>query len=71
MQTSAVRLAIGICCVALSTDPAGATNYYVATNGSNSNPGTLAQPFLTIQQAANVAQAGDKSLSAEGRTAKR
>ena len=46
--------------VALFTDPAGATDYYVSTTGSNSNAGTsLANPFLTIQQAANVAQAGD------------
>src|SRR5258706_2067191 len=35
------------------------SNYFVAVNGSNANPGTLAQPFATIQQAANVAQAGD------------
>jgi hypothetical protein len=33
--------------------------YYVATNGSDSNPGTLAQPWLTIQHAANAAVAGD------------
>ncbi len=36
-----------------------ATDYYVAPNGSNSNSGTLAQPFATIQQAANAAQPGD------------
>lgn len=33
--------------------------YYVAKNGSDSNPGTEAQPFLIIQKVANVAQAGD------------
>lgn len=33
--------------------------YYVATTGSDSNPGTLSAPFLTIQHAANVAVAGD------------
>jgi hypothetical protein len=34
--------------------------YFVATNGSNSNPGTLAKPFRTIQHALNVAtQPGD------------
>ena len=39
------------------------TVWYVATNGGlNSNPGTLAQPFQTIQAAANVAQAGDTVL---------
>lgn len=35
------------------------TTWYVATTGSNSNSGTLASPFQTIQQAANVAQPGD------------
>ncbi|MBO9610934.1 MAG: carbohydrate binding domain-containing protein, partial [Paenibacillaceae bacterium] len=35
------------------------TNYYVATNGNDSNPGTLASPFLTVQKAASVAIAGD------------
>ena len=35
-----------------------ATNYYVATTGSDSNPGTQSAPFLTFQRAANVATAG-------------
>ena len=33
--------------------------FYVATTGNDNNPGTLAQPWLTIQRAANVAVAGD------------
>jgi hypothetical protein len=33
--------------------------YYVAKNGSNSNPGTEAQPWLTIQKAASTLVAGD------------
>src|SRR5690606_16999038 len=37
---------------------AGAT-IYVATHGSDSNPGTQAQPFRTIQHALNVATPGD------------
>lgn len=36
-----------------------ATNYFVALTGNNSNPGTYASPFRTIQKAATVAQAGD------------
>jgi len=36
----------------------GAT-YYVATNGNNANPGTEAQPWKTIQKAADTATAGD------------
>jgi hypothetical protein len=35
----------------------GAT-YYVSSTGSDSNPGTLSQPWLTIQHAANTARAG-------------
>jgi hypothetical protein len=33
--------------------------YYVATSGSDSSPGTLAQPWRTIQKAAATAVAGD------------
>ena len=38
--------------------PAVAQTYYVGIGGSNSNPGTLAQPFATIQQALNVVPSG-------------
>ena len=36
-----------------------AKEYYVAKTGSDNNSGTKESPFLTIQAAANVAQAGD------------
>lgn len=36
-----------------------ATNYYVASNGDDSYPGTFAQPWKTIQKAASTASAGD------------
>ena len=36
----------------------GAT-YYVAKNGNNSNPGTEAEPWLTIQHATDTMEAGD------------
>jgi hypothetical protein len=35
-----------------------ATDLYVATNGSDSNPGTLAAPLKTIQRAVDLAQPG-------------
>jgi len=38
---------------------APAATYYVAKNGNNSNPGTQAQPWLTIQKAADTLVAGD------------
>jgi len=36
----------------------GPCTLHVATNGSNSNPGTSSKPFLTIGKAASVAVAG-------------
>jgi MYXO-CTERM domain-containing protein len=36
-----------------------AAEYYVATTGSDSNPGTLAAPFATFQKGADTAVAGD------------
>ena len=38
---------------------ARATDYYVATTGNDSNPGTLAAPFASMQKGADVAVAGD------------
>jgi parallel beta-helix repeat protein len=36
-----------------------AATYYVETTGKDSNPGSEAQPWLTIQKSATTAQAGD------------
>ncbi len=41
-----------------TTAPTG-NAFYVSPTGSDSNPGTLASPWQTIQHAANTAQAGD------------
>jgi len=38
---------------------AHATTFHVSLSGSDSNPGTLAAPFRTIQHAADIAQPGD------------
>jgi hypothetical protein len=43
----------------LGAQVSDAATYYVATNGSNSNPGTEAQPWKTLQKAAASVQAGD------------
>jgi MYXO-CTERM domain-containing protein len=43
----------------LSARSAFATEYYVSPTGSDSNPGTLASPFGTVQKGANTAAAGD------------
>src|SRR5205823_8002277 len=38
---------------------AAATTYYVATSGNDGGTGTQAQPWRTLQHAADVASAGD------------
>jgi hypothetical protein len=44
-----------------STGSTGSTGpqYYVATNGNDANPGTIDQPWRTIQKAMNTARPGD------------
>ncbi|MCI0486114.1 MAG: Ig-like domain-containing protein [Blastocatellia bacterium] len=42
------------------------TDYYVAQNGSDSNAGTEAAPFATIQKAASAAVAGDTIIVKPG-----
>lgn len=57
-----VRLAVGFLPAS-----AFATTYYVATNGSDSNAGTLAAPFKSITKAESVASSGD-TVSVRGGT---
>jgi hypothetical protein len=40
--------------------------YYVATNGDDANPGTLSQPWRTVQHAADMMVAGDTVLIRSG-----
>ena len=48
--------------IGLWANSAQATAYYVSTVGSDSNVGTLALPFRTIQKAASLMRAGDTCL---------
>ncbi len=48
------------------TDQVGDKTYHVAKNGSDSNPGTEAEPFLTIQKAAGVLLPGETVILHEG-----
>ena len=41
-----------------SPNPVASVNYYVSPNGSDSNPGTVSSPWLTIQHAMNSATPG-------------
>ena len=43
-----------------------ATGYYVATSGNNANPGSFAQPWRTVQHAANTLLAGDSVIILSG-----
>ena len=45
--------------VSLAVGRAQAAEYFVAPTGSDSNPGTMASPFATIQKGNDVAAAGD------------
>lgn len=40
--------------------------YYVSTKGSDHNPGTIDEPFKTIQKAADIMQPGDSCIVREG-----
>jgi hypothetical protein len=44
----------------------GSNSYYVATTGSDSNPGTVSAPVRTIQQAVNLAKPGDTVTVGDG-----
>src|SRR5215472_17628503 len=50
----------------LAVVPALGADYYVATTGSDSNPGTSAQPFRTLTYAYSKASAGTTILVAPG-----
>src|SRR5262249_2829821 len=43
----------------LTSHPVVAATYYVATTGNDSNTGSQAQAWLTLQKAANMVVAGD------------
>ena len=43
-----------------------AATYYVSPSGSDSNPGSSAQPWRTVQKAANAAAAGDTVMVRAG-----
>ena len=54
-------LSAGVACmsVLLASGPASAAEFYVSPTGSDSNPGTMAAPFATVQKGNDSAAAGD------------
>ena len=63
MSSSDRRLGLSASLIVVATllaaRSAQATDYYVATTGSDSNAGTMAAPFATLQKGVNTAVAGD------------
>lgn len=59
MKANALLLSAIIGVGGLLTPVATAAEYYVATNGSDANPGTLAQPFASVARGQTAAAAGD------------
>lgn len=52
--------------LALFCSVACGTTYYVSTSGSDSNPGTLALPWATLQKAVDTIAAGDTAVVLPG-----
>lgn len=59
-----VSLALGL--LSLGSTVVSAATYYVATNGSDTNPGTSSAPWRTIQKSANAMVAGDTAIVSAG-----
>lgn len=55
----------------LASSAAWAAELYVSPSGNDANPGTLAQPWKTLQKAATVAQPGDTVYARGGTYAER
>ena len=60
------QLFLALLAVAALSASVRAAEFHVATNGSDSNPGTRRAPFRTIQRAADRAQAGDHIIVHQG-----
>jgi hypothetical protein len=63
---SPIHTMLCACLFALPASCTGTKNYYVATTGSDANPGTEDAPFLTITRADTRANAGDTIHVAPG-----
>jgi hypothetical protein len=53
---------LGALTLLVAASAAKATDYYVATTGSDANAGTMAAPIATLQKGVSVAVAGDTVL---------
>src|ERR1017187_4731670 len=64
---ASLSASVTLLCVFLASSRASAAEYYVSPTGSDSNAGTQASPFATVQKANNSAAAGD-TIWMRGRT---
>jgi len=65
MKRAVLYLAVSVVLLTL-TGSAFGTTYYVATNGSDSNPGSSSQPWATLQKAVDTINPGDTALVRSG-----
>src|ERR1700728_2976461 len=63
LATSALR---GYAAIPAEQAASGSARYYVATTGSDQNPGTLQRPFRTVQKPADTMQPGDTCMVRNG-----
>ena len=61
-----IRITILSAVLCLLAGPAAADTWYVGPGGADANPGTIAQPFSTIQHGIDTAAAGDEVLVLAG-----
>jgi parallel beta-helix repeat protein len=66
LALSAILFTVLLTGYVLSPRVATAATYYVATTGSNTNPGSQSQPFRTIDQGVSVLRAGDTLYIRQG-----
>ncbi len=57
---------LGLITIVVAAPAGHALDYYVSNTGSDSNPGTQALPFATLQRAADVVNPGDNVFVADG-----
>ncbi|MGH8595265.1 MAG: right-handed parallel beta-helix repeat-containing protein [Gammaproteobacteria bacterium] len=64
-----MKVFVSLCFFALlivSTNSVRAATYYVATDGSNNNPGSAEQPWATLQYAVDAIASGDTIIVRAG-----
>jgi parallel beta-helix repeat protein len=61
-----IAFAFGMISTPFSAEAISGDTYYVAPNGNDNNPGTLEEPWLTLQKAADIMVAGDTTYVRSG-----